>query len=469
MNSERFDVAIIGAGPGGYVAAIKVAQAGKKVALIEKGPLGGTCLNVGCIPTKTLLAGSEVLHKIKTAEDFGIKTGPVSFDYAKMKLRKDTIVDSIRKSLGGLLQANQIKIFRGAAEFLSPTELKVKGEDNLHVVAEQIIIASGSEPVDIRAFPCDHKKIYNSTSILEMTELPKTLAVIGGGYIGCEFTSLYAELGVKVIILEALPSIVALQGKAVADALTKAFTKKGIEIRTGVMVEGIDQEGDGLKIRLKGGEAVLCDRALVSVGRKIASQTLNLNGAGVLVDDKGSIPVDDKMQTNVPGIYAIGDVTGKFMLAHVASHQGIVAAVNACGKQASMHYDAVPAVIFTEPEIATVGMTQEQAVEAGFQISIGKFPFQVLGKSIAARETEGFGQIISEQKTGRILGAQVVGHEASVLIAEMAVAIANEITIEALSDTIHAHPTVAEVWLEAALLAADTPIHFPPKIKRAPA
>jgi dihydrolipoamide dehydrogenase len=463
MQNQRFDIAVIGAGPGGYVAAIKAAQTGKSVALIEKGLLGGTCLNVGCIPTKTLLSGAEVLHKIKDATNFGIQVGEVRFDYGKMKTRKDQVVESIRKSLGGLLQSNLIKIFRGTAEFTSSQELKVKGEDNLLITAEKIIIASGSEPVDIKAFPCDHKKIYNSSSILEMTELPKTLAVIGGGYIGCEFASLYAELGVKVIILEALSSIVALQGKAVADALTKAFVKKGIDIRTGVMVEGIDHEGEGLKIRLKGGDSVSCDKALIAVGRKTVSTELNLSAAGLSVDAKGAISVDEKMQTEVPGIYAIGDVTGKFMLAHVASHQGIVAAINACGGNATMHYDAVPAVIFTQPEIATVGMTDEQAVQEGYQISIGKFPFQVLGKSIAARETEGFGQIVVEKKTGRILGAQVVGHEASVLVAEMAVAIANEIPIEGVADTIHAHPTVPEMWLEAALLAMDTPIHFPPK------
>ncbi len=466
MENERFDIAVIGAGTGGYVAAIKATQFGKRVALIEKDLLGGTCLNVGCIPTKTLLAGAEVVHKIKAAADFGISTGSVTFDYAKMKARKDNVVESIRKSLGGLLLSNQIKIYRGTAEFISPQELKIKGQDNLHLTADKIIIATGSEPADIKAFPCDHKKIYNSTSILEMTQLPKTLVVIGGGYIGCEFASLYAELGVKVIILEALPSIVMLQGKAVAEALTRAFMKKGIEIRTNVMVEGIDHDGDGLKVRLKGGENVLCDRALVSVGRKAISNNLNLNAAGVIADERGTVLVDEKMQTNVPGIYAVGDVTGKFMLAHVASHQGIVAAVNACGGDVVMHYDAVPAVIFTEPEIATVGMTQEQAIEAGFQISLGKFPFQVLGKSIAARETEGFGQVIIEKKTGRILGAQVVGHEASVLIAEITVAIANEVTAEGLGDTIHAHPTVSEVWSEATLIALDMPINFPPKPKK---
>ena len=299
-----------------------------------------------------------------------------------------------------------------------------------------------------------------------MTSLPKTLAIIGGGYIGCEFASLFSDLGVKVVILEALPSIVMLQGKSVAENLTRAFVKKGIEIQTGVMVEGIVQTPTGLSIRLKDKPAIASDIALVSVGRKIISSGLAIEKAGVIVSDKGMIDVNDKMETNVPGIYAIGDVTGKYMLAHVASHQGIIAASNAIGQSAKMHYNAVPAVIFTNPEIATVGMTLEQAQEAGYQAAVGKFPFQALGKSIAAIETEGFAQVILDRKTGQILGAQVVGHEASTLIAEMGLAIANELTVDCVAETIHAHPTVAEAWLEAALLANDTPIHFPPKVKK---
>ncbi len=467
MDKEKFDLAVIGAGPGGYVAAIKAAQTGKKVALIEKGELGGTCLNVGCIPTKTLLAGADVVHKIRKAEGFGISVGSISFNYAKMKTRKDTVVGSIRKSLEGLLQSNKISILRGQAEFTSPSELKIKGQNNLLLSADKIIIATGSEPLDIRAFPCDHQRIFNSSSILEMTELPKSLAIVGGGYIGCEFASLYAELGVKVTILEALPSIVSTQGKGIADALSKAFVKKGIDIKTGVSVEGIEHAGEGLIIRLKGGDTISSERALIAIGRRIVSQNLNLQAAGVLTDDKGAISVNEKMETSVPGIYAIGDVTGKFLLAHVASHQGIIAASNAMGIPAAMHYDAVPAVIFTQPEIATVGMTLEQAQEAGLPAGIGKFPFQALGKSIAAMETDGFTQVVCNTKTGQILGAQAVGHEASTLIAEMALAIANELTLESVTETIHAHPTVAEAWLEAALIAMDTPIHYPPRMKKA--
>src|SRR5690242_7915544 len=216
MEKKKFDLAVIGAGPGGYVAAIKASQMGLNVCLIEKGPLGGTCLNVGCIPTKTLLANAHVLHQVQHAADFGITTGSVSFDYGKMKARKDSVVEKIVKSLEGLIKANKITILRGAAEFLSPREIKIKGEDNLIIHAEQTIIASGSEPLDIPAFACDHQKIFNSTSILQLSTLPKTLAIIGGGYIGCEFASLFSDLGVKVTILEALPSLVMLQGKSVS-------------------------------------------------------------------------------------------------------------------------------------------------------------------------------------------------------------------------------------------------------------
>lgn len=466
MNKQIFDVIVIGAGPGGYVAAIKASQLGKKVALIEKQYMGGTCLNVGCIPSKALLAGADVLQTVLSAKEFGIEIENISVDYNSLKERKDTVVGKIRKSLEGLLVSNGITIIRGKAEFTSPYEIKVMGENPQFLGSEQIIIATGSEPLDIASFPCDHKKIFNSTSILELTQLPSSIAIVGGGYIGCEFASLFARFGVKVTILEALDSIVSLQGKSVSEALSRAFTKQGIDIKTGVSVEKIDTGGDGVCIHLKGGANLNADIALVSIGRKIASDSLCLEKAGLKTGPKGEIVVDDQLRTSVKGIYAIGDVTGKYMLAHVASHQAIVAATNACGKQAFMHYEAVPAVIFTHPEIATVGLTLEQATQAGYEASVGKFPFQALGKAIAIGDTDGFAQVIIEKKTGRILGAQVVGKDASVLIAEIAIAISSELTIENIIDTIHAHPTLAELWLEAALLAKDEPIHFPPKVKK---
>lgn len=466
VDQEDFDVIVIGAGPAGYVAAIKASQLGKKVALVEKGKMGGVCLNVGCIPTKALISHAQVLEKVMHAADFGITTGSVSFDYGKMKERKDQVVTKFVKSLEGLIGSHGVHILKGEAQFTGPKELKVKGAESKIIRGSAIIIATGSEPMEIAAAPCDHQKIFNSTSILEMQKLPKTLAVIGGGYIGCEFASLYAELGVKVVILEALSQIVAAQGPAISQVLTAAFKKKGIDVRTGVIVESTKALPQSVKITLKGGEVVETEAVLVAVGRKVVTQNLSLEKAGVVVNEKGMIAVNDKMETSVPGIFAIGDVTGKVMLAHVGSHQGIVAAINATGGDATMHYNAVPSVIFTLPEIAMVGLTLEQAGEKGYAAAAGKFPFQALGKAVAAGDTDGFAQIVIDKKTGQILGAQVVGHEASSLIAEPTLAITNELTAESMTETIHAHPTLPEAWLEAALLSIDTPIHFPPKIKK---
>jgi dihydrolipoamide dehydrogenase len=465
-DKKKCDVAVIGSGPGGYVAAIKAAQLGKSVALIEKGQLGGTCLNVGCIPTKTLIAGTSVLHQVRKASEFGIKTGPVSFAYEKMKERKDKVVANIRKGLEGLIQSNKVTIYRGAAQFESPKELKIAGHDNVFLSAETIIIATGSVPTDVRAFPCDHDRILNSTSILELTEAPKSLAIVGGGYIGCEFASLFAELGVKVTILEALPTILTAQGASIAQFMTKTYAAKGVDIQTNVMVKSIENKKSHVKISLEGGKSVEADCALVSVGRRVYTEGLGLEKAGLKLTEKGFLETDGRMETEVRGIYAIGDVTGKWMLAHVASHQGIVAAMNACGREAEIHYEAVPAVVFTSPEIATVGMTIEQAIAAGYQPVQGSMPFLALGKAQAAIETDGYAQVIADKKTGQILGAVAIGHEASNLIAEMALAIQNELTLESVMETIHAHPTLAEGWHEAAAIALETPINFPPRVKR---
>ncbi len=463
---KTYDIAIIGSGPGGYVAAIKAAQLGKSVALIEKGHLGGVCLNVGCIPTKTLLSNTAVLRQIKHASSFGIDTGPISIHYDKMKQRKDSVVSKIRSGLEGLIKSNKITIYRGSAQFESPRELKITGQDNLYLHADQMIIATGSIPLDVPAFPCDHSRILNSTSILELTELPKSLAIVGGGYIGCEFASLFVELGVQVTILEALPTILAAQGPTVSSFMTKAFTSRGVNIRTNVSVQSIDNQNTHVQITLAGGEILQADLALVAVGRKVYTEGLMLEKAGLLTGPRGVIEVNEKMETAVPGIYAIGDVTGKWMLAHVASHQGVVAGSNAAGHLKKIHYESVPAVVFTSPEIATVGLTLEQAQAAGYNATQGTFPFQALGKAQAAMETEGFVQIISDKKTGQILGAIVIGHEASNLIGEMGLAIQNELTLESIIETIHAHPTIAEAWHEAALIANETPVNFPPKAKR---
>ncbi len=465
-NLKRFDVAVLGGGPGGYPAAIRAAQNGKSVVLIEAKDVGGTCLNRGCIPSKTLIANAEVLHKIQTAEDFGIAIGQVSFDYNKMIDRKDGVVDKIRKSLEGLIAANKITLVRGYGKFTSPHTLKVIGQDNIEITADKIIIATGSEPRNIAAFPFDYKKVHDSTSMLELRKLPKKLAIIGGGVIGCEFASLYAILGVEVVILEMLPRIIPMEAEAVSKALAKAFVKSGIAMHTDVKVEGIDTSGKGVKVLLADGTSISADSALVAVGRKLNTSDIGLDKAGILVQDNGMIPVNEKMETKVSGVYAVGDIASKWWLAHVATHQGLVAANNATGQPAVMHYNAVPSVIFTCPEVATVGLSLEQAIEKGYRAVLGNFPFQALGKSQAALQTEGFAQIVVDKATGQILGAQVVGHEAATLIAEMAVAIANELTVECITDTIHAHPTIAEAWMEAAFIGEGSPLHWPPNSKQ---
>lgn len=463
MEQQKFDIIVIGGGPGGYPAAIKAAQKGRRVALIEAKELGGTCLNRGCIPSKTLIANALLWKKIQHAQDFGITIANPLFDYSKMAQRKDEVVAKVRNGLTSLIASNNITLFRGFGKFTSPNEIKVNGIDNALLTADKIIIATGSEPRNIPAFPFDNKRIHDSTSMLELTVLPKSVAIIGGGVIGCEFASLYSAFGVEVTIFELMPSILPMECQSVATALTKAFKKKGIAIETNAKVEGIDNCGDDVNVRLAEGKSHKAEIALVSVGRSLNTSAIGLDKAGVLVKENGMVDVNNKMETTVPGIYAIGDIASKWWLAHVASHQGLVAARNATGENVRMHYNAIPSVIFTDPEIGTVGMSLQQALDEGINASLGQFPFQALGKSQATLETEGFAQVVIDKSTNQVIGAQVVGHDAATLIAEMGVVIANEMTLECITETIHAHPTVAEVWLEAALMANDTPLHLPQK------
>ncbi len=466
MEKKKFDVAVLGGGPAGYPAAIRAAQLGKSVALIEAKEMGGTCLNRGCIPSKALIAGAEIVDRLHEAKEFGIHIKDMAVEYDQLAAHKDRVVERMRRGLEGLIAANKITVLRGFGQFLSPHEIKIKGQDNVTIEADQVVIATGSEPRNIPAFPFDYTRIHDSTSLLSMTELPKKMIVVGGGVIGCEFASLYATLGVEVTILELLPRLLSTEAAEVAQALTKAFTKRGIKIEVGVKVEKIENTGTGVRAQVEGGKLFEADCCLVAVGRSLNTKGIGLEKAGVLVLDNGMVAVDEKMQTSVDGIYAVGDIASKWWLAHVGSHQGLVAANNICGKSARMQYNAIPSVIFTHPEIATVGLPLEEAIKQGYKAKVSAFPFQALGKSQAAMQTDGFAQIVVDEKTGQILGAQVVGYEASILIAEMALAITNELTVECVAETIHAHPTLPEAWLESALLAEGLPLHLPPKQPR---
>ena len=465
MEQHHFDIAIIGGGPGGYPAAIRAAQKGLSVALIEANLLGGTCLNVGCIPTKTLIASAKVLHQVKAAANFGITFDNLAFDYGKMVWRKDQVITKVREGLKTLIESNQITLIQGYGKLTSPHHIRVTGQDSGIISAKNVILATGSSPLELPNFPCDYKRVHQSTSLLEQKVLPKHLVIIGGGVIGCEFASLYAELGVKVTILEALPQILPLESKKISEALAFAFKEKGVVIQTSVRVEGIKHLEDHVKVIMADGEAFEADSVLVSVGRKLNTENLGLEKAGVLVNEKGVVETGSSQQTNVTGVYAIGDITGKWQLAHAATHQGIIAVENILGNACSMNEGAVPSVVFTNPEIATVGLSLQQALDKGFSAVEGAFPFQALGKSQATGKTGGFAQIVIDKNSGQVLGAQVVGEEASTLIAEMGIIISNELTVESITETVYAHPTIAEAWLEAALLANNEPLHLPPKIK----
>ncbi|MEZ5315296.1 MAG: dihydrolipoyl dehydrogenase [Chlamydiales bacterium] len=466
MKKKLFDCVIIGSGSGGYVAAIRAAQRGLVTALIEAREIGGTCLNRGCIPSKALIASANVFKKIQEANKFGIYVQDLYFDYAQMKHRKDSIVNGIQKSLEKLILSNKITIFNGYGRMISPYEVAITGKDEGILEAKNIILATGSEPRPLEKIPYDYKKIHDSTSLLNMTELPKKMAIIGGGVIGCEFASLYNTLGVDVTIVELLPHLLPNEGRNVQETLTASFKRQGIKIETTTIVKKISYQDDGIRLYLEDQRLLDADIVLVSIGRKYNTDAIGLDKAGVVVEEDGSIPTDEMMRTNIPHIFAIGDITGKWIFAHVASHQGLIAADNIAGQLNYMHYNAIPAVIFTNPEVATIGLTLEKAIQEGYDAILGKFPFQALGKSQVMIETEGFAQIVAEKNTGQILGAQVVGSGAGNLIAEIGLAIGSELTVDSITETIHAHPTTAEAWIEAAFLTKDMPLHLPPRIRR---
>jgi len=458
---KKYDVAVLGAGPGGYPAAIRAAQKGAKVALIETAEVGGTCLNRGCIPSKALIANGELYRQIQKSNEFGIFVEKVSFKYEAMAKRKDEIVSQMRKNVEGLVQSNKITLLSGYGRLISPQEIKIQGKDAQTIFAENIILATGSEPREIQAFPFDQKQILDSTSLLNRTELPKSIIIVGAGVIGCEFASLYNSLGVQVTLLELLPRILPMEAEEISLALTQSFTKRGIQIKTNVNVQSLQTSKNGVEANI--GESVKAEIALVAVGRSLNTKDIGLEKAGIVPEKNGIIKVNERMETEVPGIFAVGDIASKWWLAHVATHQGIIAAENATGGNERMHYNAIPSVIFTDPEIGTVGMTLAQAKEMGYSPIVGSYPFQALGKAQASKHTEGFAQVIVDKPTGQILGAQIFGYEATTLIAEMAVAIANELTMESIAETIHAHPTYAELWMESAFVALGTPLHLPPR------
>lgn len=453
--SEQRHIAVIGAGPGGYVAAIRAAQRCASVALIEKITVGGTCLNRGCIPSKALIAAAKRYHILKSASRWGFSTGDILFDWKAIVKRKDQVVSQLVRGIEFLLRKNKINLLRGTARLANAHEITVETADGARTLqADKIILATGSETASIPAFPIDRKLIVTSDEALSWETLPQSLLIVGGGVIGCEFAMLFAAFGVKVIIIEALPSLLALASldSAIIKRLDAIMKKAGIDVRVNSRLKGIvpNQTFDGVTATFEDDATLQAEKALICIGRRPVTSGLGLGEAGIALTSKGAVPVNEKMQTNVPHIYAIGDMTGQWQLAHVASHQGIVAAENAAGSdEAVFKSNVIPSCIFTEPPIASVGMSEKEAAEKGITTVIGEFPYRALGKAIATDESEGMVKVIAEKEGGRILGAHLMGEGAPEMIHEIAVAIRLGARAADLMETIHAHPTFSESIPEA--------------------
>ena len=460
MQKKNVDVAILGAGPGGYPAAIRLSQEGKSVALIEARDVGGTCLNRGCIPTKTLLKAVLSLSEIKRASSFGIQAGSPSVDWQELIKKKNSVVSGLRAGLEGLLRSNGVALVRGRGAFVSSQEIEVQGNEPVLVRARDIVIATGSEPRELPPVPFNHRTIFSSTSILDLAMVPSSIIVVGGGANGCEFASIFSSLGARVCLVEMLPRILPLESETVSSAIAQAFRKQGIEIYTGESVCSSTSDDKGVAITLSSGKVLQSSIALVAAGRALNTDAIGLASAGVRVE-RGAVPTDDRMATNINGIWAVGDITAKFLYAHVATHQGLVAAENILGRHKKMYYNAVPGALFTHPEVGSVGYSLEEAKKHNIAAAQAVFPMQALGRAHASGETEGFVQLVYEPSTGRLLGGQAVGDHASELIAELTIAITNELTVECIAETIHAHPTFSESWMEAAFIAIGKPLDAP--------
>ncbi len=458
-----FDVIVIGAGPGGYPAAIRAAQLGAKTAIIEREWLGGTCLNCGCIPTKTLIAGAEVYQKILHADTFGINVGTPEIDFPAMKKRKDEVVDTLKGGIGSLLKAHGVSVFEGEGSFRDANTVAVKSSDGStqEITGKSIIVATGSTST-VPGFIPKHERIVESRAFLELEELPKSLLVLGGGYIGCELACMAAGLGVKVTIVELLADVLMLLDKDVRQVVKKSMKSElGMTILTGDAMENIQATENGVTATA-GDETIEADMLLVAIGRRPVTDGLNVEAAGIQMNEHGYIEVDELSRTNVPNVYCIGDVSGRMQLAHAATSQAVYAVEHALKNEEKIEEVVIPGVIFTSPEVALVGITETDAKKRGMAIETGKFYFRGLGKALASNETEGFVKIIADKETDRILGAQCAGPHATDLISEMVIAIREELTVAELGNTVHAHPTFAEVWMEAAHALHKACIHAPP-------
>ncbi|MBC8323151.1 MAG: dihydrolipoyl dehydrogenase [Candidatus Marinimicrobia bacterium] len=459
----KYDIAILGGGPGGYVAAIRAAQLGKNVAIIDKDRLGGICLNWGCIPTKALLKNAEVLHYIKNAEAFGIKIPKYSVDFPMSIARSRTIADQLSKGIAFLMKKNNITHIEGNGKLTSTTIIEVKkGKSKQTIEADKIILATGGRPRFFPGMELDGKRIISSKEAMSLKKIPKKMIIIGSGAIGVEFAYFYNEYGSEIHLIEMMDRIVPIEDEAVSKELARNFKKAKMKIYTGAKVSKIDALKTKVNVHLerKGKkETIEGDIALVAIGVTGNIEGIGLEDMGVATE-KGAITINEFNQTSVPKIYAIGDVTGPPWLAHVASAQGHVAAEHAAGHDTTpVDYSNIPGCTYCQPQVASIGLTESTAKEKGYDVTIGKFDFKASGKAMAAGSTAGFVKLVFDSKYGELLGAHIIGSEATEMIAELGMAKALESTWHELATTVHAHPTLSEAVMEAALDAMGQGVH----------
>jgi dihydrolipoamide dehydrogenase len=462
--AENFDVIVIGSGPGGYVCAIRAAQLGLKVACVEKrATLGGTCLNIGCIPSKALLQSSEVYHQaLHGLKDHGIAVGEVSFDLARMQARKGEVVGANTKGIEFLFKKNKVTWLKGEAKFTGPNAIDVAGTE---YTAKHLVIATGSESVPLKGVEVDEKRIVTSTGALELDKVPGHLVVIGGGVIGLELGSVWSRLGAQVTVVEFLDRITPGLDGEISKAFQQSLTKQGFKFKLGHKVTGAKATRTGVTLTIepaKGGEAetLEADIVLLAIGRRAYTEGLDLAKAGVATDPRGLVLTDAHYATNVPGIYAIGDVIAGPMLAHKAEEEGVALAELLAGQAGHVNYDAIPGVVYTWPEVASVGKTEEELKAAGIEYKVGKFPFMANGRARAMGEMEGFAKILADKATDKLLGAHIIGPDAGTLIAELVTAMEFGASAEDVARICHAHPTLSEVVKEAALAVDGRALHI---------
>lgn len=449
---DHYQVGILGGGPGGYICALRTAQLGLSVVLIEGQRVGGTCLNRGCIPTKALVKSAELWREIKRSQEFGIFTGDIRIDFAKVQARKEQVVDTLVSGVEKLLKAAKVRVVQGWGEFSEPGRIEVRNGNGVEMFSvENVVLATGSVPAGIPVCGVDLPGVVTSDEILNIKELPNRLVIIGGGVIGLEFASVFAAMGVKVTVVEMLSNLLLNMDEEIPKRLASLLKRQGIEIMTKTAVECIRQEGESFVVVAKEGTQVKeipADRVLMATGRKPNLQGIDVKRLG-LNTERGALVINDHMQTSLPNVYAIGDAVGGIMLAHVASSEGIIAAEHIAGRQAAMSYRAIPSVVFTHPEIATVGQTEQELKASGAEYRVSKFPFSANGKALALGDTMGIVKILADQE-GVIVGGTIMGPQASSLIQELVVAVEQRLTGEELAHIVHAHPTLPEAIMEAA-------------------